>query len=345
MGFSNRENSAQPEEVLSLISEKFETLVEATNLSQIRSKHKAITTLFPYAVRQERNGQHKMLHAFLHAVRASKQPRFMWNRIRLPIARLLNEESHVSLKQAVILVSPHLWWRNLPTSKYLIQLLAAADLGTPHTDEVRMSVVDTLFQIASDRSLQPYIPLDLWSWLNTCPSLPPVCRGRFLASHHNVLQIIRTLRDVKTLKSFLLLVWSEWNGHASDSLQEAHTSIREDLGGIEMWRHRGDLLRRLDHILGQLGLGLEHLRQHDPDINRGDIQRRKDQYASLRAALLEVGRGATEMLIREPFEFTTPFFFLIPMDRHGVPLNVYVYNSFSMSIVACPGYTLPVGKL
>jgi len=319
------------------LSEKLKAMVTATDLCQIRSEHKAITALFPYAVWQERDGRHETLDAFLYVVEASKSFGFMWNHIGPLFPMLLNKESHISLKRASVLVSPHLRWWSLPTSKHLIQPLAAAASAIPYPSEVGASVVDTLFQIASDHSLRPYIPLDMWSWLNTRPPLPPVCRGRYLAGLPNALQIVRALRNVETLKSFLLLVWSEWNGLFFEGLEETCSSIWDDLCEIEMRHHREDLINHLDHILGRLDLGLGHLQQHYPDINEDDIQQRKDQYGTLRKVLLEVDMEATEMLIREPLRMTILNCLLISMDRHKAPLIVYVCNSPLVSIVACLG--------
>jgi len=324
------------------LSKKLKTLVEATDLGQIRSEYKAITALFPYAVWQERDGKHEMLNAFLYVVGASKWFGFMWNHIGPLFPKLLDEESHISLKRASVLVSPHLRWWSLPTSKHLIQPLATAASAIPYTNEVGMSVVDTLLQIASDHSLRQYIPLDMWSWLNTHPPLPPVCRGRYLAGLSNTLQIVQALGDIEILKSFLLLVWSEWNGLYFEGLKETYSSIWDDLSEIEMWHHREDLLKHLDHVLGQLDLGLEHLRQRDPDINEDGIQQRKDQYRTLQKVLLEVDMEATEMLIGEPLRLAIHFCPLTSIDRHKVPLNVYVCSSPPVSIVACLGYSLPL---
>ena len=327
MGFSKHETSVQLEEVLSLISEKLETLVEAADLSQICSKYKTITALFPYAVWRELNGKRETLDSLLRVVRSSKRHGFMWKRVRLLIATLLNEESHASTKRATVLASPHLRWRDFPNSRELIKLLAAAAAAVPYTEEVGMSVVDTLLQIASNDSLRPSIPSNMWLWLHKRPSLPPACWGRYLASCQNVVQTIRNLEDIETLKSFLLLVWSEWDGLYSEGIEEMDSSIQLGFGKIEMWRHREDLLRRLGHILDQLDLGLEHMGQHDPGINEGDIQQRKELYRAFREVLLEVDMKATEMLIREPLRLTALFRLLIHVDRHKVLLNVYVCDS------------------
>jgi len=230
----------------------------------------------------------------------------MWNRIRPLVITLLDKQNSISVKRIAILASPHLWLWNFPASKHLIQPLAVAASEIEYADEVGTSVVDTMLQVAFNASLRSSIPPHMWSWLNRRPSLPPVCWGRYLAGHANILQAVRALKDIETLKSFMLLVWSEWNGPYSHGLKEMHTAIREDLGEIGMWRHREDLLRHLDHVLDQLDLGLEHLQQHDPDLDEADIPRRRDQYGTLRGRLLEVDGEATEMLLCEPFRLTSP---------------------------------------
>jgi hypothetical protein len=68
-------------------------------------------------------------------------------------------------------------------------------------------------------------------------------------------------------------------------------SIREDFGGVRMKRHRRDLIKRLDEVLGQLDRGLEHFEPYDPQINIDAIERRKRRYERLRWTLLEVEGG------------------------------------------------------
>jgi len=192
----------------------------------------------------------------------------------LPFTTLLIEGSPPT-KQAAVLASCYLPWWNFLNDKHLIQLWATATSGVPYTDEVGQSVVDTLLQIASNGSLQPHIPVSMWLWLNKHPLLPPTCIGHWQGSTQVVLQAVRALGDKETLKSYLLLVWSEWDPihlggvhnysgqHYSHqkSLYEMCTSIREDFSGIRMRQHREDLLQWLDHVLGQLDLGLGHLQQ------------------------------------------------------------------------------------
>jgi len=72
------------------------------------------------------------------------------------------------------------------------------------------------------------------------------------------------------------------------------TSIREEFSGIRMGQHREDLLQQLDHILGQLDLGLCHLQQYKQSLNEASIQQMKEQYGELKRVLLEVGREAID---------------------------------------------------
>ena len=283
--------------MLGLISQKLETMISAGGPHPIYSKHKAITALFAYAVWQEQDGQHKVLDVCLHAARASKQRGFLWYYIReLPVARLPNEESPVSMKQAFILMSPHLPW-DWTRDEHWVQQWAAAATAVPYTDEIGQSVADTLLQIAYNPSLQSHIPIYMWSWLRKSPSLPPVSAGRFFGKHLDVVQAVQQLGDIETLTAYLLLVWSEWEGQWPTD--EMHALIRGDFSGVGMGYHRRRLLQHLDHVLGQLELGLEHLQHHDPSLDEDDIHWRQGKYRQFKEVLLEVDREAIELLICE----------------------------------------------
>lgn len=289
-------------EVSRLIVQKLKTMIDAADPDAIHSKRKAVTALFMYAARQERDGRRAMLHTFLQAARASATLwGFMWCRITPLITTLLDEGSPVSLRQAAVLALPYLPWRDLSSgdNEHLVQLWVVAAVTVPHTNEVVQSVADTLLQTSSNSSLRPHIPIETWSWLNECPSLPPICAGRFWGLSLSVVRMVRALGDAETLTSYLILVWAEWEYLDDESLSEMCTLIQEDLGGIWMGRYRVVLLRHLDHVLGQLDLGSEYLRQHDPRINEGDIRLRNGQYVELKEVLLEVERGAIDELIRE----------------------------------------------
>ena len=287
------------DEVSALISQKLQTVVETANPDSIYSMRKAITTFFLFAALQVQNGQHGALNVFLYIARASGYSGFMWHDIMLPVVKLLDKASPLPLKEAALLASPHFPWWSFIDGKHLIQLWAAATWEVPYTEEIGQSVADTLLQIASNGCLQPHIPISMWSWLNKCPSLPPVCAGRHQGSALGVVQKVRALGDIETLKSYMLLVWSEWDPlysgkvhnysgqHYSHpkSLHEMCTSIREDFSGIGMEHHQEDLLQHLDHILAQLDLGLGHLKQHKPSLDEDDIQQMREQYKKLKGVL------------------------------------------------------------
>ena len=292
------------DKVSALILQRLRTMVNATHPDPIYSIRKALTVLFLYAAQQESGIQHRMFDAFLRAARTSGQSGFMWHRIRLPFTTLLDGGSPVHLKQAAVLASCYLPWWNFLNDEHLIQLWAVAAVEVPYTDKVGKSVVDTLLQIASNGSLRPHIPVGMWLWLNKKPILLPTCIGRLQGSSRVVVQAVRGLGDKETLKSYLLLVWSEWDPIHSEgvhnysgqyashqkSLHEMCISIREDFSGIRMREHREDLLQRLDHILGQLDLGLSHLQQYKPSLSGDSILQMKEQYGELKRVLLEVGR-------------------------------------------------------
>ena len=228
----------------------------------------------------------------------------MWHQIKPLIATLLDKQCPIPLKQAAILASPHLPWDKFTTEGHLIQLFATASLAVPYTDRIGQCITETLLQIAPNGSLKPYIPVGMWSWLNKCPILPPICPGRIRGSMQEVVQTVRTLGDIEIFTSYLLLVWSEWDcifagqdyiptmlyQSYQGGLAEMCTSIREDFSGIGMETHREDLLQRLDHILGQLNLGLDHLRKYNPSLSKPAIWRMNERYRKLREVLLEVDR-------------------------------------------------------
>ena len=275
-------------------------MIKATNADPICAMRKAITVFFLYAAWQEQGGQHEALDVFLQTTRISGLSGFMWHCIKPSFVILLGRESSVSSKQAAVLASPHLPWWSFIGDKHLIHLWAAAASAIPHTDKIDESVVDTLLQIASNGSLRPYIPVGMWLWLNRYPFLPPICAGRHQGSASGVIQTVQALGDIKTLKSYLLLIWSEWDPLYSEkvhnyygqhhshqkSLHEMCTLIREDFSGVGMECHRGDLLQQLDHVLGKLDLGLEYLQKHKPGLGEDDIQKMKDQYRKLKKVLL-----------------------------------------------------------
>ena len=68
-----------------------------------------------------------------------------------------------------------------------------------------------------------------------------------------------------------------------------------------MGYHRKELLKHLDHVLGQLELGSEYLQQHNPSLGGYRVQWRQNQYRQLKEVLLEVDREAIDLLIGKSF--------------------------------------------
>ena len=276
-----------------------------------------------------------MLDVSLYAIRASKNQGFMWDCVVPFVTKLLDEGGSVSLKRTAIRISPHVPWWKFTGLKHLIELWAAAASVVPHTDEIGQSVVDALLQITSNDSLRPHVPIDMWSWLNRRPFLPPTCGAHYLGSTRDVVQAVRALGDVETLTSYLFLTWSEWGNPHSGGFDQMRASVREDFGGIGVGHHREDLLQRLDRILGQLDLGFEHLRQQKPTLEVDDIRWMKEQYGELREILLEVDRQVIdpERPDREFPRSAISFSLLTPPDRCGIPLGDRLCDSSPVSIV------------
>jgi len=175
---------------------------------QIEPKFKAVVALFPYAVWRERGGDNRMVDALMGIVRDPNVRMF----IARPIATLLTKADSDFPNWVVILVSPYVEWGHYHSSEEdMVNLWAAAALAVPYTEEVGRSVIDTLLQIASNRRLKPYIPVDIWEWLKKRPSLPPICKGRRAGAEGHVVLQVQELRDVELLESYFLLIWSEWD--------------------------------------------------------------------------------------------------------------------------------------
>ena len=308
------------ESVLSLIDKKLKTTAEARDHHLLQSKHKAIHALLPYAVWQERHGQPGVLDTFLCAVRASAWMQF---------TRQANHRNHTkeftsalpsgASPRAIVLLSTHLLFHINEMDLFL--QWAAATSVVPNTEEVAQSVVDTLLQIASNIDLLPHITADIWSWLKIQPPLSPFCRGRYFGTSQQVIKAVRGLKDIEVLKSYLYLVWSEWNTLWVDVFDKMCTLMHEDLCGVRMVHHRADLIKRLDHILGELDQGLEHLRQHNPYLDMYDIQNRKGQYRVLKKILVKID---IQSFNRVSNPMTKPCCTLTSANIYRNRCNVYV---------------------
>jgi hypothetical protein len=253
---------------------------------------KAISALLPHAISLDQFGDQEMVDTLFHLSRTSTP--FLRQYVEQYTITLLSKPTPPSLNRATVLLStyvPQHYWDECVIARW-----AAAVSAVPYSEKVGWSVVGTLLQLASTKTLRPYIPVDIWAWLKKQPSLPPVCRGRATGTKRGTVCHVRGLGDPDTLKSYLLLVWSEWNTPDSSGFAEMQVSIMEDLSGIGMQHHRLDLINRLDHILGELGRGLVHLRHYKPLIGGYEMRRRKERYRALKEVLLQVERKAMKLL-------------------------------------------------
>ena len=230
-----------------------------------------------------------MADAIIDTVMASKDHCFM-HPFGPYIAMLFERPSPSFLNWLIKYMSPHINWRDDSHGEKLVVQWCAAVLAVQDKEEVSQSVVSTLLQIASVDSLQPHIPVQIWEWVKSKPSLPPLCWGWHPVTTPNVIRYIQGLGDLEIIKSYFLLVWSEWENPQIDGLEEMEISIRKYFVGTEMCGHREDLIKQLDYVLGQLGLGLEHLKQHNPWVDQYCIEAAQGQYNRLKGVLLDMER-------------------------------------------------------
>ena len=229
-----------------------------------------------------------MLEANVYAASVSGRG---WHYIQPCIKGLIGKSGTPSLNRAIILMLPCLDWNDEWADETTVTWWAAAALALPYTEEVGQSVVDVMLQIASRRSLRPHIPIEIWVWLKKRPSLPPWSLGRSRANCWDPIDHIRGLGDIEILKSYFLVVWSEWVYLYNDHLERMEVSIREDFGGIEVQDHRKDLIERVHHILGELNKGPAHLKLQWPDYCGNFMSFTKRSYERLERVLLQVEAG------------------------------------------------------
>ena len=265
-------------------------MIEDSNRDLIFSKRKAISALFPYAISLEQSGYSRMTDVILSAARVSYFGKFMWHRVQPYVTALFDKEIPPSLNRVVVLASPYVAWDDVLDGKQAVIRWAAAISAVPYTEEVGQSVVDALLQIAALDSLRPHIPMESWVFLKKVSSLPPVCRGRTGVNQARVVHHIRGLGDIEILKSYFLLVWSEWKFLQEFAIRAMVTSIREDFGGVGMQHHREDLIGRLDDILQELDRGPEYLKQHRPSMDFFGFAAAITGYTKLKAELREGDR-------------------------------------------------------
>ena len=222
---------------------------------------------------------------------------WFWRYLGPYVLTLFNKPPTPSLDRTIILISPHIPFLPSygepppPWDKKMITRWAAAVSAVG----VSPSVVDTLLGLGSSETLQPDIPIEIWACLKEQLSLTPVREGRYWGTK-NLVRYVRELGDVDILKSYFLLVWSKRNTLMGAVVFETRVSILGGFGGIETQHHREDLIKKLDHVLGELDRGLDHLGRFESSLEERHVQERKEEYQALREVLLEVDQKATRIL-------------------------------------------------
>ena len=310
-------------------------MIKAANLDLIHSKRKAINALFPYVVHLGRSGEQAMIDMFLRVVTASHSEGFIWHRAKPLLMRLSNTQNPLLLDWVIRVVSPHVPWHTEPYEGNVITRWAKAASAVSHAEGLDQYVVDALLHIASVDSLRPHIPDGIWTWLKNQPFLPPECPGRSRGSGGDVVRRIRELADIEILRSYLVLVWSEWDcidSQESGGLAEMQVSIREDFCGTEMWCYRQDLIKRLDYVLEQLDGGLDGLEQHKPGLDIDHVLLAGMQYSELRRVVVEVDADAMNGLARKLSRLI--FSGLLGFtDTHRIPLDFHMRSAPPMPVI------------
>ena len=287
----------QLDEVSRRITQKLGTTVESVGLGDVPAC-KAVSALLPFAARPELHGRYVTLDALLHVFRTSEG--MIWDSV---VPTLFNGINPLT----IILVSPHVNWisTTLPDREVLVTRWVAAASEVQYTEEIGQCVVDVLLQVAPWPFLLSHLPIGIWRWLERLPPLSPKCYGRTMGGEDCVLHHVRSLGDINILKSYLLLIWSEWDRLWPGGYSESPNLLRRDFGGVAMKGHRKDLIKHLDRVLWRLDLGLGYLIQQKPRLFFDHVQVAKEGYGRMREVLLEVDREA-EAQTRTHARIVTP---------------------------------------
>ena len=246
---------------------------------------------------------------------------------------LLDDASDISLKRTAMLVSPYISW-DKKEFQGLVRAWVATASAIPKEEEVAPSVVDALLQMACFNLLPPGNHGEIWSWLTLRPSLSPICRGRYLGSDPNVMRQVRGLKDIEILKSYLLVVWSEWDLLWYSGFDMMCECILEEFSGVEANSHRADLVQRLDEVIGELDKGLAYFQRDRPDFWEGSLRGRKKRYEELRKILKEIPEVPEIPTCMSP-RLINLFDLLTPVDTHRISLDIRMCAPYAVSAIDC----------
>jgi len=297
-------------------------------------KYKVVNVLLPYAIFLEQSGQKQMLDAISHMAKVMRPKVFVWYPMKPFITAMFRESNPPSLHWVLGLISPNVPWYDEPHDKDMVARKAAATSAALNPEEVHWSVADELLHLAFIDSLQPDIPS---SWQDIPnhflqpsdttwdfqPRIPDGFSARPKETGGDITHKVQALGDLEILKSYLVLVWSDWRliDGQPGGLAEMHASVREEFSGIGMGCHREDLIKQLNGVL-------------DFYKDQESSKWAEEQCTELKRALVEVDEEAVNTLTRmPPTLIQSSLLTLIGIYR--IPPDLHVHSPPPMSVISC----------
>ena len=322
-------------------------------------QYKVITTLFVYATRREQDGDPRLLTAFLKAAKDFPQSSD-WIRypIGMAVSDLLEGESSNLQKRAAVLAAslmPQSWKPIEDRGGFINAWLSAVDrvkeMGGVTEGAIRMS-----FDMAWDDEWRSHMTPEVWALLKRRHQAWPLYwKGRpLIAENTEVISAVRSLGDVETLTSFLILAWSGLDV-VPDGLIDQMCAVFWEEYGVGKDAHREELLRCLDHALEHLNRMQRGLAPVDqfwyPDLARSDLEdftydRRLAAYVKLRKELLNVERAAVVARASRWFRTSCSCLYRPELYRplHRPWPTLYVCPAIAVTAVACLKSTQLCGR-
>jgi hypothetical protein len=268
----------------------------------------ATSTLLVYATRREQDGDPRLLTAFLGAAKYSPQSSGWAHDIGAVVSELLEEESSNLQKRAAVLAAPLMpesWKRRGDKGEFINGWLSAVD-RVKEMDGVTEGVIRISFDMALDSEWRPHMTPEVWALLKRRDQTWPLCwRGHPSVADTSSIEAIlavRSLGDIETLTSFLILVWSGLDAVPSGLIDQMCAALWEEYG-IGKDAYREELLRCLDRILEHLNrtqLGLTQMDQSRyPDPRRFIYYRESTRYSEDSIRDRDSTRSGSESRIRD----------------------------------------------
>jgi len=279
-------------------------MVEDHNPELSRSKCQAISALLPYTILLEQGGRQQMLNEISHIAKTMRPQSFIWHPVMPFISTMFNKPNPPPLNWVLGLISPNIPWCDWSHDKTGVTLQAATTSAALNPEEVHWSVADELLYVAFIDSTQQGMPGRL-------PARPKGTGG-------DITHKVQALGDFEILKSYLLLVWSEWYhiGGSSGDHAEIQASIWEEFCGIDMFSHRKDLIKQLNSVLEKYDCS----------------GKAKEQCMELKMVLLLLDEEAVNTLIRKS-PTLIGFNLLTSIDTYRTPPDLHVCSPSPMPMI------------